>query len=76
MIKKIILDLEGKEVNLSVEEAERLYNDLGRVFGRRDFIPYPVYPYIPYSYPEPYKIVWDTGSTYESSAVDIKYALS
>lgn len=76
-IKKLILDLNGKEpIELTVEEAKELQDILNRTFGvekEKVYIPYTPYvqPYViePYRYwkhvpcIEPYTIYWsNTGS--------------
>lgn len=51
---KIVIEIKGKEVKLSPDEAEKLYLDLDKIFGKN---PYPIYPYYPYPY-YPYRSDW------------------
>lgn len=59
MIKKIELDLDGKRVSLTLEQAKKLKDTLNELFGEKivkekEYIPYPQ-PY-PQPYPvEPYR---------------------
>lgn len=62
-IKKVVLKINDKEISLTVEEAKKLKELLGTLFGgdiikiekEKEYIPYPQpYP-VPY-YPRPY---WD-----------------
>lgn len=53
MIKKIVLDLEGVEISLTSEQAEKLYQALNDLYGfkvikEKEFVPYNPYPYRPY----------------------------
>lgn len=45
-IKKIVLDIDGKEIPLSVESAEKLFRVLGELFDQKVIINYPavIYP--------------------------------
>lgn len=71
MIKKIILDLSGQQIELSLEQAEDLYNDLKKVFDKQlTYIPYPNYPY---TYPH----VWYLANTpYVASSSGKSYSIS
>ena len=76
-IKKIVLDLGGKEITLTPKQAQNLKNALDDLFGKkvikeviREYIPnpYPVVirePYYPWRYnPEPrFGDVWCSGGT-------------
>jgi len=46
---KIILNIDNKEVNLTLEEARRIYNELDRVFGCEKSVPFP--PWNPDDFP-------------------------
>jgi len=58
-LKKMTIEVDGKEVTLSVEDAEKLYELLARLLGKQTtaplFSPYPIYvpppnyglPYVP-----------------------------
>jgi len=53
-IKKIVLDLGGKEVNLSLDQAKKVSEILGEMFGKKEIATYPIYveKYKPYwTYP-------------------------
>lgn len=60
-IKKVVINIGGKELNLTVEEAKELRDLLNGTFGEKEtiYIPqYPVYPDNPY-YPWRYwKVDW------------------
>ena len=55
MIKKITLEIGGKEVEVTPEEARQLYNDLGLLFGAKQPIQY-IPSYVP-NYPQTW---WST----------------
>ena len=59
MIKKIVIEIGGKEIELTNVEAIQLHNELDRLFGHK-VDPYPVvYPANPWAVPsiwEPYTI--------------------
>lgn len=44
MIKSIKIEINGSEVDLSLEEAKKLYNDLGQIFSPPVVVPY-INPY-------------------------------
>jgi hypothetical protein len=61
MIKKIVIDIDGKEISLSPDQAQRLcaaLMDLTGVKTQKEYVPY--YPYAPW---RPY---WTWG-TYQTS---------
>lgn len=63
MIKKIIIDLGGKEIEMTFEEAEKLYAVLKIMFEKKEttYIPWPLNPYV-------YPRVWYTnGTTYTAT---------
>ncbi len=52
MIKKITIEIKGNNIDLSLDEAKKLYQDLGELFDRDTFRYIPYYPYYPYrTYP-------------------------
>ena len=71
-IKKIVLEINGKEIELSIDEAKELQEMLGDLFGEQKYInvpqpypvaqPYPVYP-TPPIYPQPYYTPWRQWQT-------------
>jgi hypothetical protein len=78
-ISKIVLDVNGKKIELSLDEAQELEEILGKLFHKETEIitvpqpyPYPVYPYAIWEHiPKPYKkwdITWDTTSIYCTSS--------
>jgi len=46
MIKKITLEIGDKEVEVTMEEAQKLFHDLEQLFPDTP-VPYPVYPVYP-----------------------------
>ena len=50
-IKKIVFDINGKEVSLSLEDAKKLCNTLNDLFSR-ETTTYPFYPQPYWRYPE------------------------
>ena len=52
-VKKIVLEVNGKELSLSVEDARGLLTALKEMLGDKEIRvvgqPYPVYPYQPYT---------------------------
>lgn len=56
---KIKVEVAGKELELSVEEASKLWVELGMLFGNRQEFPWviPTIPLIPYEPLYPY-ITW------------------
>ena len=48
MIKKIIIEIDKKEIIMSKEEAKRLYDDLHEFFGSEEKYTYQPYWYRPY----------------------------
>lgn len=77
IIKKIELDLGGKRVFLTPEQAKRLKSALDELFGtktEKEYIPYPIEPYRPWRWDwdrwkEPYYLTtcdaickYDTGN--------------
>lgn len=51
MIKKIVIEVGKKQIELTDEQARELWADLDQKYGQSpSYIPYPVYP-SPYYYP-------------------------
>jgi len=44
MIEKIILKIDKKEIELTIEQAKELKEELDKLFGKTKYIPYPIYP--------------------------------
>lgn len=71
-IKKIVIDLGNKEIELSVDQAHKLYKILGDMFSEKQVAtpcPYPVIvekrvPYWTY----PYEVWCGTGSHFDTCA--------
>ena len=72
-IKKIVLDLGGKEISLSPEQAKRLYELLDEMYGEHEVVKYrdwPIYidrwkPY--WRYPEPYYTLCSSDTSSQST---------
>ena len=61
IIKKLVLELDGKKVELSMSQARELFKSLEELFGQkiiREYQPYtaPYIPMVPYRGPKPY--IW------------------
>jgi len=58
-IKKIVLSVGDKEIELTPDEAKELRKILGDLFGEKETtvipVPYPVQPYYPWT-------IWGTGT--------------
>jgi hypothetical protein len=65
MIKKIELDLGGKTVNLTPEQAKNLKEALDELFGKTIIKEIHEYhdPYY-WKWTQPYKVTFDTGGNY------------
>jgi len=53
MIEKIVLKIDKQTIELTLEQAEKLKDELSRLFGKSEWVTYPIYPrpYYPYEYP-------------------------
>ena len=58
MIKSIKIEIDGEDIDLSMEDARKLYADLGEVFKQ----PYTHYVYPPV-FPRPYETTWTSNET-------------
>lgn len=63
IIKKIELDLGGKRVSLTLEQAKKLKSALDELFGakvEKKYISYPIEPYRPrrWDWERPYRLDW------------------
>ena len=69
-IKKIVLNLGGAEIHLTLGQAMELRDILDRTFGHSFSYPYPVYPYpvIKY-YPDVYPVYTSWASAYDSQTL-------
>ena len=56
MIKHIVIDIDGKEFKLTPDKAEKLYDELHKLYGAKNQMSIPFGPYTP---PEPYKYPWE-----------------
>jgi len=67
-IKKIVIEIDDKEIELTLEQAKGLYDKLKELVGDREsiYIPYPVYP--PY---DPHPIPWVAPWTWCSTNSDV-----
>ena len=76
-IARIVVQMGKKEVPMSIEEAERLYKLLDKMFGEKVVERwYPSYPYRPYWYHQDRTFRCDSGSiTYMSSNNTAKLCL-
>ena len=54
IVTSVILAINGKEICIEVKDAEKLYNDLDKIFGKKEYI----YPQATDKYNPPY--VWYT----------------
>ena len=43
MIKKIVIEIDGKEQEYMLEQARKLYDDLHQIFGQPTYYPQPIY---------------------------------
>ena len=41
MIKKIVIEVDGREVEFTYEEARELYSELGEIFREQPLVVYP-----------------------------------
>lgn len=65
MITHITIEIDGKEFKLTPEKAERLYNELHKLYGLKgvQIGPY-IAPTQPYKHPwEQLPIMWGSGTT-------------
>jgi hypothetical protein len=67
-LKKIVIEVDGKEVELSTGDAEQLYELLRLLLGKVELAPVVVYQPVPYyvpppTYPQPY-VPYDPGPVY------------
>ena len=68
MIKKVVIEVGGKEIELTETEAINLHGHLDRLFGskRTEWVPY--VPYVPPPEPtpyDPYRLIW-SGNTWKT----------
>ena len=67
MIKKIVIEVQGKEINLTLDEAKELKQELDKLFTEpyvvQPFVQpvYPASPYQPWSPVNPL-VTWETTS--------------
>ena len=61
IVTKIIFAIDGKEICIDIKDAEKLYKDLDKIFGKKEY-PFPdvgkIYPQITDKHGPPY--VWYT----------------
>ena len=64
VVKKIVLQVRGKEISLTVEEAKELKQILADMFGKEVIIHERTYPWLPWPYINiPYTVWGVTTST-------------
>ncbi len=63
LLKKIVLDVEGKEIVLTPEQAKKLHEALDELFGMKEKKEYVPYPYNPYPW-YPYRLRWEYSRPY------------
>lgn len=62
MIKKIIIEIDKKEITLTPKQAEKLFDELGKLYGKeKEYVPY--YPYYPYTRPYISDPIWTWGTS-------------
>ena len=77
MIKHIVIEIDGKEFKLTPDKAEKLYDELHKLYGSKNQIPVPFGPYIPpvepYAYPWTIKpvITYGDGTTITSGSIKL-----
>ena len=73
MIKYIVIEIDGKELKLSPDKAEKLYDELHKLYGQKSiqFGPYipPTEPYRHPWTPDGPHIPWGPNSTYTDNGV-------
>ena len=77
-IKKIVLDLDGKEVELTLRQAKKLYVLLSELCGAQEYKKEPIYipvPFRPWRWDNPYWC-WDKTTYYSKSSDELKYGVS
>ena len=75
IIKKIVIDIDGKEISLTPEQSQKLLTALTdllsvkkEIIKEKEYVPYPIYPYYPPYHYRPYwkyddnVFVWGTAS--------------
>ena len=74
VVSKIVLKLDGKEVELTIKHAMELKKLLNDTFPgkEKEYIPYPVTPYIMpyYVEPYPYRKRWNDWEIYCGDIID------
>lgn len=70
-VDKIIIDIGGKKVELTVGEVNKLYSQLKNICGDNGYIPYPVLPIYPYD-PNPVTYRWTAISDNTSNGAIVK----
>lgn len=60
---KLIVNIKGKPITLTIEEARELYNELDMVFKNNDTVYIPTYPYWPTFRPSLTKEDWYVTTT-------------
>ena len=75
IIKKIILDLGGKEVELTTGQAKKLKEALDEMFGKEIVVHHHDYwQWYPYKLCEPNKPYWDTVHTTTTGGTYVSYS--
>lgn len=71
-VKGIMIEVGGEQVELSIEEARELFNELQQLFSPGTIYVYPNYPQIPWIQPnsDPWCKTWTDDGTNISDGVD------
>lgn len=76
MIKYVVIEIDGKELKLSPDKAEELYDELHKLYGQKNVQSIPFGPYSPpiepYTYPwtsDKPIITWGPNSTYTDDGI-------
>ncbi len=67
MIKKIIIEVGGKEIELTPKQAKRLYDELDELYGKDTDTVYPVIPYYPYRWRYPWNPPYYIGDVFDGT---------
>lgn len=62
-IEKVTLKIGNKAIELTLDEARELWQELNQMFNSTPIVPYPVYPTWPPWYGYPPVITYDTNTT-------------
>jgi hypothetical protein len=74
-IKKIVLDIDGKEISLNVAQAKKFYRLLDELFGDKNTYIYPTYPSTPWRWPYRDDVYYSTSGdnvTYNNTTAELR----